>query len=78
MRGFNDYDNDYDRASEFIDYECVVCSTDRAILFRIERNYEIWIPKSLIADLGEIDLQLGNTGGRVEIPRWFARDNGLL
>lgn len=58
--------------TEIIDYNHVLVDRDdlKAILFQIG-DQEVWIPRSLIEDQWEEDKQ-------VEIPLWFAMQEGLI
>lgn len=53
-----------------IDFRSVIRDrdSDAAILFDIEGE-EIWIPRSLIDE---------QDSGSVDVPKWFARKEGLL
>ena len=49
--------------------------TEKALLCNVEGE-EIWIPKSIIGEISEIETE-GDIGV-VSIPEWFAKKSGLI
>lgn len=58
-----------------LDVEVVVKETTMALLCRIDEK-EIWIPKSLIGADSEVSAE--GDRGKIEVPEWWALQNGLV
>ena len=60
-----------------IDFDFIENSTDAAVLFVID-DKEVWIPKSQIQNLDDLDLDDHESDGTIELPTWWAYNEGLI
>lgn len=54
-----------------LDFDDIICSTEKALLLQIDDEIEVWVPCSLIRDLDTDDKE-------VTVPEWFANKAGLI
>jgi hypothetical protein len=53
----------------------VLAETDLALLFRLDDDEAVWVPKSVITHADEIDV--GDEDIEVEVKAWFAEREGM-
>jgi hypothetical protein len=58
-----------------IDFDRIVHMTDKAILFKIEDD-DVWLPKSVIADVEDLEDHDMGEPGHFSVPRWVAVERG--
>lgn len=64
--------NEYPEIPVLIDFDGVIAQTERGVLVNVDGD-EIWIPKSLVDNLDSIE-----DDGYLELPVWFAEQEGLV